>query len=84
MPDEYTFTVKFKRSVYEDRFLIEDQNLPPSSPIVAQQLMQQLRKELQACYDNPNVSPAGGFVIESMQHDNCIIHFGKDGSCVEQ
>lgn len=59
---EYTITVKFTRNLVEDLDVLGE----PSKDLVSE-LKEQFRKELQACYDNPDVAPAGSFVIESVE-----------------
>lgn len=59
---EYTITVKFTRNLVEDLDVLGE----PATDL-ATELKQQFRKELQACYDNPDVAPAGSFTIESIE-----------------
>ena len=67
--DTYTFQVTFTRSLSADLGVLSDENSDTTSRKTRDELVQQLRTELQAAYDHPDVAPDGSFKIDSITID---------------
>jgi len=65
----YTFSVTFSRDLSADLEVIGKIDANPLEPDTRKSLVNQLRDELQAAYDHPDVAPDGSFVINSITID---------------